>query len=245
MSEETKAGMQCQEFDALLSEALDGSLKGADLQRFLAHRASCPSCGPMFAAAHAGMNWLHALPEVEPPANFVHNVLAATIGQAHVAVKPVRPAAEGWWPKLREALGPRLAPVLQPRFAMSFAMAFFSISVILNFFGIKSVDLRHMDLRPTALYYAAEGRVLKYYDNIRFVYEIQTRVQQLKRATSPEEGAPSKRDEQQQKKKEHRDSSGQPDLQQYQNYSREMDAVTLAQQFGPGELKRSSARRMS
>ncbi|MGI9102676.1 MAG: anti-sigma factor family protein [Terriglobales bacterium] len=242
MSEETKAGMQCQEFDALLSEALDGSLNAAELQRFDAHRASCPSCGPMFAEAQAGMKWLHELAEVEPPRHFVHNVLAATIGLAHVPVVPVRPAAEGWWPKLREAIRPRLGPVLQPKFAMSFAMAFFSISVILNFFGIKSVDLRHMDLRPTALYYAAEGRVLKYYDNIRFVYEIQTRVQQLKRATTPEEGTPPKKDE---RKKEPRDSSGQPDLQQYQNYSREMNAITLAQQFVPDELKRPSARRMS
>ena len=54
-------------------------------------------------------------------------------------------------------------------------------------------DLRHVDLRPSAIrrnYYETSGRVVKYYENIRFVYEIQARVRQFKEATAPAQSAP-------------------------------------------------------
>ena len=35
-------------------------------------------CGPMLAQAREGMLLLRALPEVDPPKNMVHNILAAT-----------------------------------------------------------------------------------------------------------------------------------------------------------------------
>jgi hypothetical protein len=41
--------MQCNEFDSLLSDALDGVLRGSALERFQAHARSCNACGPLFA----------------------------------------------------------------------------------------------------------------------------------------------------------------------------------------------------
>ena len=48
MPGETKNGMQCAEFDALLSEALDGTLAGPKLESFQAHARVCAVCGPLF-----------------------------------------------------------------------------------------------------------------------------------------------------------------------------------------------------
>ena len=79
--------------------------------------------------------------------------------------------------------------------------------------------------------YEAQGRVVKYYENIRFVYEIESRVQELKRATTPEESTPPA-----EKRKEHKDHSENPDQKQYQNYSREQEAVTVAQWFDAAPL---------
>src|SRR5205814_9255094 len=86
------------------------------------------------------------------------------------------------------------APIIgvarQPRFAMSFGMAFFTLSVTLSLAGVKLSDVRHLDLRPSAVrrtYYETTGRVVKYYENIRFVYEIESRVRQFKEATAPVE----------------------------------------------------------
>ena len=229
MYEESKPGMQCHEFDGLLSEAMDGTLAGAQLEHFELHRSTCPTCGPMFAEARRGMQLLRGLAEVEPPAKFVHNVLAATIGRVEEAAPAAR-AHEGWWTKFRAGL--RLGG-LQPKFAMSFAMAFFSISLVLNLAGFKIGDLRHLDLSPNTIVrgaYEAQGRVVKYYQNIRFVYEIESRVQELKRATTPEESNPPA-----EKQKERTDRSDNPDK-RYQNYSREQEAVIMVRFFDPAPL---------
>src|SRR5579863_4726450 len=76
----TRNGMQCNEFDQLLSDAMDGVLSGAALDRFQAHARTCKACGPLLAEAEAGRNWLKGLTEVEPPASLVNNILASTTG---------------------------------------------------------------------------------------------------------------------------------------------------------------------
>jgi hypothetical protein len=232
--------MQCTEFDALLWEALEGSLGGAELERFQAHRAECASCGPMFAEAQAGRTLLRALDEVEPAANLLHNILAATVGRVEEA--PAERPAESWWERLRARLQPVAGPVLQPKFVMSFAMAFFSITLLLNVAGINLGELKHVDLRPSALvrgYYETQGRLVKYYENIRFVYEIESRVQQLKRATTPEERTPAP------EQKDRKEKGGEPDR-KYQNYSRDQEGVTVARYFERMlDLHIGSARRLS
>lgn len=234
MPGETKSGMQCAEFDALLSDALDGVLTGTDMERFEAHKASCPSCGPLFAEAGMGYRMLHGLVEVEPPQNLVHNILAATIGQVPVVAPQVAPAGEGWMARLRRWTQPVYGPVLQPRFAMSFGMAFFSISLMLHLSGVKAADFKHLDLRPSAIvktFYETEGRLVKYYENIRVVYEIESRVQQLKRATGSDDtpATPEKQEQKDEKKSEPGDKTN-------RNLSRENDAATFAQQFGSPTL---------
>src|SRR5258708_13583570 len=82
MPEQTSNGMQCHEFDILLADAFDGILSGSQLDRFQAHARACPACGPLFADAEAGRNWLKSLTEVEPPAGLVENILASTTGIA-------------------------------------------------------------------------------------------------------------------------------------------------------------------
>ncbi len=241
MSSQSQHGMHCAEFDALLWEALDGSLGAEDMARFQAHRAECSSCGPMFAEAKAGRTLLHALDEVEPPANLVHNILAATVGRVEEA--PAARPRESWWERLRGRLQPVTGPVLQPKFMMSFAMAFFSITLLLNVAGVNVRDLRHVDLRPSALmrgYYETQGRLVKYYENIRFVYEIESRVQELKRATTPQDKAPV------QEQRERKDNkSGEPDR-KYQNYSREQEGVIMARNFERMlEFEGGAARRIS
>lgn len=225
MSGETKSGMQCAEFDALLSDALDGALTGASRERFEAHKASCPSCGPLFAEAQAGFKMLHALAEVEPPAMLVHNILAKTTGQVVTAPAP-RPADETFLQKVRRWTQPVLGPVLQPRFAMSFGMAFFSVSLMLHISGVKAADFRRLDLRPSAIAKAfseTQGKLVKYYENLRVVYEIESRVQQLKRATGTDE-APAPQPKDQPKQKNEPD----PNQKQIRNLTPDNDAVALA-----------------
>ncbi len=230
MKENEHNGMQCSEFDALLSQAIDGTLSGERLTAFEAHGRVCQLCGPLLSEAEAGHGWLKALEEAEPPANLVTNILLRTSGvvtsRSHVATGATTVT---WMDRVREwaemIYSPVVAAARQPRFAMSFGMAFFTLSVTLSLAGVRLGDLRHVDLRPSAIrrsYYETSGRVVKYYENIRFVYEIQARVRQFKEATAPAQAPPEpQNDNNDRKDKTKNNTSGQPDQKQERNYSQE------------------------
>ena len=236
MPDHTSNGMQCHEFDGLLSDALDGVLTGSQLDRFHAHSRTCSVCGPLFAEVQAGRNWLKNLTEAEPPVSLVTNILASTMGvdtqRLRVNVSAPQPRvswlerAQAW---ASGAMQPIWATVRQPRFAMSFGMAFFALSVALSVLGVKPADLRQVSLRPAAIrhtYYNAQARVVRYYENIRFVYEVESRVRELKRNVTPaeprSESGPAKQ-------KEHKnDTTQQPEQKQDRNYSQNENHLVLA-----------------
>ncbi len=246
MPEETKRGIECAEFEALLSEVIDseamdhdfmdndGQLNPARKQSFEAHRRVCAVCGPLFADVQAGHEWLRSLEAVEPPADLVHNILAATSGVMSTRSSSLAATRGGrttpFGERLRERWDSFFAPVTafvrQPRFAMSFGMIFFSFSLALSAAGVKPKDVARIDVRPAALRHAYNGaqiKVVKYYDNIRFVYEIESKLRELKRANTPAEPAPE-----QPKENRKNDTSGQPDRRQDRNYSQEYNQPVLA-----------------
>ena len=78
---------------------------------------------------------------------------------------------------------------------MTAAMAFFSLALTLNLTGIKVSEIRASDLTPSRLratmtrtYYSTNEQVMKYYENLRLVYEMEARVRELRRST---EAAPA------------------------------------------------------
>ena len=233
MAAEHHNDMQCNEFDALLSEALDHILSGPKFEAFQAHAKSCAVCGPLLAEAEVGKRWLEQLVEVDPPQHMVHNILAATTGIDTVRLHAAAAAHAqiSWYDRIVDwfsaAFRPVIGVVKQPRFAMSFGMAFFSLSISLSLAGVKLSDVRHADLRPSAIrrdYYETSGKIVKYYENIRFVYEFESRLQQFKRATTPAEPAPAKK----QHNKGNDNTSEQPDKNQERNYSQGASELILA-----------------
>lgn len=212
-----------------MTEAVESQLDFQKMQTFRNHSTECALCGPLFAEARAGYQFLQGLPEVEPPAHLMHNILAAT-SEAEKAAKRATPSA---WQQLRNRLAPVFAPVyaqlMQPRIAGSAAMAFFSITLLLNITGVRVTDVKHLDLRPSAIqtnvkrsYFETSARVVKYYDSLRFVYEVESRLRDLKQTVAPEEQntKPSGKREKREKNN-NKDMSNRPE-QQNQNYSQQM-----------------------
>ena len=229
MAAEHHDAMQCSEFDALLSDVLDQQLTGKKLEAFQAHAQSCSLCGPLLTEAEQGQRWLKRLADVEPPATLIDNILVATTGLD--TVRRAAPEQPSWLDRISDWASLLVSPVLgvvrQPRFAMSFCMAFFALSVSLSLAGVKVSDVRRADLRPSAIrrsYYETSGRVVKYYENIRFVYEIESRLREFKRATTPAEPAPERRENHQRND----DTSEQPDEKQQRNYSQGANDIMLA-----------------
>jgi len=81
----------------------------------------------------------------------------------------------------------RMRYVLQPRLVMTAAMAFFSIALTLSLTGVRLTTLRLADLRPRAVRSYMERQlnmasvpIVRYYDHLRFVYEVESRVRQMR-----------------------------------------------------------------
>jgi len=187
----------CGQWETLLAEALDGLLKPEDEATFAAHMAGCSACAALFEEARRGREWLEFLsPEPEVPAGLLDKILARTgpgqiAGQelisGGVATLPMPPAWQ------RPGFGGFIRRFAEPRLLMTAAMAFFSIALTLNLTGVRVSSLRLSDLRPTAVRSYMERRltmastpIVRYYDHLRFVYEVESRMRELRRSTEGE-----------------------------------------------------------
>jgi hypothetical protein len=198
-----KSGISCAEFDARLTDALDGVLSGRELEEFRAHVEACMDCGPAYQQVSRGMEFLKSLEEVEPPANLVHNILAKTSHREERVAATVPGQPVGWGRRIADFISPSLAPafanvsfrgMMQPRFAMTLAMTFFSVSLILNAAGVRVKDIKNLDLRPNTIatsasltYHETTAKVVKYYENIRFLNEWESRLKSVQQNSSSDE----------------------------------------------------------
>jgi Putative zinc-finger len=209
----------CAQCEAMLSDALDGTLSAADQATFDLHMVGCPNCTTMFADAQRGAAWIEMLksPRPEPPMALLERILAETSGKAASLARP--PIVLGSTDRLRTPNtilgGPSLVPssaqptfastnvipfrtrlthsfrslghtMLQPRLAMTAAMAFFSIALTLNLTGVRLGDLRVSDFKPSNIMrsaYEAKAKVVRYSDNLRVVYELESRVRDLQHSS--------------------------------------------------------------
>jgi hypothetical protein len=232
MNKEPQNGMACSEFEALLADALDNTLAANTRPVFDAHGRSCAVCGPMLAEALEGMVMVRGLAELEPPKNLLHNILAATSRKEATAEQIAEEAKLGWMERLRRSLRPQVGGLLHSRFAMSFAMAFFSLSITLTLAGVKITDVKNMVEHPGMLrknavlgYAHVEAKVTSYYENLRIVYQMQAKVRELKKSAAPVEDPGENR---QQNRKSAPDGGREKPN---EDYSMERDGSLIAQTF--------------
>jgi len=199
----------CGQWETLLAEALDGLLKPADEAIFTAHMSVCPACAALFEDARRGREWLEFLsPEPEVPAGLLDKILAHTgPGQAEslgltagaVNVLPMPPVWQR--PGMMGRVVGQARRFAEPNLLMTAAMAFFTIALTLNLTGVRLNGFRLADLRPTAVRSFMERRItmastpiVRYYDHLRFVREVESTVRQLRRTTESEDNQQRPRD---------------------------------------------------
>jgi hypothetical protein len=189
----------CGQWETLLADAQDGLLRPEDESTFSSHMAICPACTALFEESRQGREWLEFLAvEPEVPAHLLDRILAQT-GPGQVEGYGLLPAGANvvamppaWQ---RPGFVGRVRRFAEPRLLMTAAMAFFSIALTLNLTGVRLGALRMSDLRPTAVRSFMQRRltmastpIIRYYDHLRFVYEVESRMRELRRTTQGEDG---------------------------------------------------------
>ena len=190
--------LRCEEWESMASEAMEGRLTASDLASFEQHGQECAACAQMLEEMRQGFAWLGYLEaEPEAPEGLLAKILGANGAVAHLPAGIAAPSptrSPGWHiaalPAARQA--PFARQAMQPRRWMTAAMAFFSIALTLNVAGIKLSRLRLADLRPSAVsiavtrqYYSLKEQGVKYYDNLRIVYELESQVRELRQSAEP------------------------------------------------------------
>jgi len=182
----------------MLTDALDGTLSAADEAAFTAHSNGCVACGELLEETRRGSEWLHFLRESPPaPHGLVERILAGTSGLPEAG--PLVPAGAAAAIPHQPWLGAHMLQrgiisrhMAESRILMTLAMAFFSIALTLNLTGVRLNQLKLSDLKPTTLvstlshqYFATSKNVQRYYSNLRFVYEVESRLNEIRQ---PSEG---------------------------------------------------------
>jgi hypothetical protein len=180
--------VNCADVEILLADYVDGTLHGEAKSALEAHLAGCAACAELARDAAGAVAFMERAAVVEPPPELVTRILfELTAGPSHAVVKPSL---------VRRLFGPWIERVLQPRFAMGMAMTVLSFAMIGRFTHVP--QLTPSDLDPVKVWTAAEDKVVrwynrgvKYYENLRVVYDIQTRLKEWAEEQPNTQAAPA------------------------------------------------------
>jgi len=198
--------------EAMLPEAVDGTLSETEQRAFDKHVAGCVECSNELAEARRGAAWLGMLKTQtpEPPARLLAKILAETTGAPAVAYQPAPAPQYSWGPLAPQAAAPRprqpfqwatlrqqftevfsienARATFQPRMAMTAAMAFFSVALTLNLTGVKLTNLRASSFTPSGLRRTAadaSASATRMFQNNRAVYQVESRLSDLRNDDAP------------------------------------------------------------
>jgi len=169
--------MTCAEFEILVCDYVDGTLHGTGKTAFEEHLANCGACRDLAQDATAAVAFMDRAATVEPPAELVTRILFEI--PRGKPVEELRRSTTG------RVLRKWFQPILQPKFAMGMAMTILSFSMLGRFTGMSVRQLKPSDLDPVKVWASIDDRAhrtwdraVKYYENLRLVYEIQSRLRE-------------------------------------------------------------------
>jgi anti-sigma-K factor RskA len=171
--------MNCTEFESRLAEYVDGTLDATQRAAIDEHASTCASCREFMADVSLALRALKAAPEVEPPPELITRIAfqapRGRVRHPHERRGFLGRFAAKW-----------LRPVLQPRLVMGMAMTLLSFSMLERCTGVQVQHIQAADLNPVRVWNGLEDkalrvrdRIVKSYENLRVVYEIETRLKDL------------------------------------------------------------------
>ena len=164
--------MNCADFEIRLADYLDEALGTTEMRLIEDHAAVCVGCGELLADSASALKLLRTAEEVVPPPDLLTRIsYQAPAGRLRHPLE-----RQGFFSKL-------LQPFLQPRLAMGMAMTILSFAMLERCTGVHVQHIQASDLSPVRIWGGLEDktmrlkdRAVKYYENLRWVYEIETRL---------------------------------------------------------------------
>src|SRR5713226_939910 len=168
--------MTCAHLEIALCDYLDGTLAAAEKAEVERHLSECAACAELARDAGAAMAFIERVGDVEPPPQLVTRMFAIPgMREARVSV---RHGIQGWFRNL-------VQPILQPRMVMGLSLTILFFGMMARCAGIPGRQLSPADLNPSRVLAGLEDRVhrgwersAKFYENLRFVYQIQSRLRE-------------------------------------------------------------------
>ena len=177
--------LNCLKIDELLCDFVDGTLSVDQKAAFEAHTAKCTACQELVAEVTGAVSFMERAAIVEVPKELVTRILYHTPHQAPLLAAI---AKQDWLKRW-------IAPLVQPRFAMGMAMTILSFSMLGKFVAPVR-QIKPSDLDPVKVWRNVDDsahrtwdRFVKYYDNLRLVYEVQTAIDDIKGEPEEQAGA--------------------------------------------------------
>jgi len=160
----------CAQTEERLSDYLDNRLDPADVTDLNRHVDGCADCTRLIEQVGTAVQRMRSLAPVEVPPLLVNSILDQTIGP--------RPAKTGWrgWFAWADF-------IVQPKFAMGALTCAVTLIILGYAAGLSPSKIKKGDLAPSNVYRAANrqshltyGRALKYVNDLKVVYEIQSKL---------------------------------------------------------------------
>ena len=149
------------------------------------HLGDCPACAELARDSAAAVAFMERAAEVEPPPELVNRILfEAPWKQQFSRSAGVR----NWFQKL-------LQPVLQPKLAMSMALTVLFLAALGRYVA-PARPLTSADFNPVRIWQSIDDRMyrgwqrtVKFYESIKFVYQIRARLQEWNQQRDEEQAA--------------------------------------------------------
>ncbi len=176
--------MTCAEFEILLCDYVDGTLRAEERTALESHLSGCAACKQLAEDVAGVTAFFERVPQAEPPAELMTRILHhAPTGAAAIVERLANDPKPSW---AKRFFGGFVQGWLQPRYVMGMAMTILSFSMLARFAHIEPRQLRAADLDPVKVWQGIDDhshrvydRAMKYYDNLRLVIEIQSRLREL------------------------------------------------------------------
>jgi len=162
--------MNCAELEILICDYVDGTLAPAEKPAVERHLAACPACAELARDSAAAVHFIERAADVEPPPELITRIL---FDAPWTKQKLVSKGSFSWLTRW-------FAPVLRPKLVMGAAMTILSLSMLTKYVAPMR-QIKPSDLKPSAVWatiddkaHMAWARSVKYYENLKVVYQIQT-----------------------------------------------------------------------